>query len=392
LARWLQTRANHEIQVLTGFPNYPGGRLYDGYRLSVAYRERMHGVEVLRVPLYANHDASAVRRIANYGSFALSASTIGAALCGSADVGFVYHPPATVGLPAMVLKATRGMPFVYHIADMWPESVVDSGMIRSPRAKALIGRALTSWCKLVYEQAAAITVISPGFKSLLIERGVAPDKVEVVYNWCDEDLFRRRPRDEALAERHGFSGKFNIVFAGGFGAFQGLETVLDAADLVRAVQSIQIVLVGSGQDEARLKAYAASKRLNNVLFLGRRPLSEMPAINDLADVLLVHLRDLPFFAATVPSKTQVALAAGRPVLMAVRGDAATIVRCAKAGLTCPPEDPRALADAMVRMSNASIEELEQMGRNGRSYYDSHMSLEVGGAQMDLLLRKVAGDG
>jgi glycosyltransferase involved in cell wall biosynthesis len=387
LARWLASRG-HEVQVLTGVPNYPGGRIYPGYRMRLWQREVMDGISVLRVPLYPSHDASAVGRVANYTSFALSAAILGGSLVRGGDVAYVYHPPPTVGLPALVLKAFRRIPFVYHIADMWPESVVDSAMIQNKYLRSGVERLLSAWCKAVYRQAAAITVLSPGFKRLLVERGVPPEKIRVIYNWTDEAVFRPLARDEALARDLGLTGRFNLVYAGNLGAFQGLETVIRAAARVRHEPAIQILIVGSGQREAALKTYARSLGADNVRFLGRREYWEMPKIYALADVLLVHLRDLPFFAATIPSKTQVSLSCGRPVLMAVRGDAADLVRRAGAGVTCSPEDDAEMADAFVKLAHTDRRELEEMGVNGRAAYLANMSLDVGGALTESVLRQV----
>jgi glycosyltransferase involved in cell wall biosynthesis len=388
LAKWLMQHG-HDVEVLTGFPNYPGGKLYPGYQLRVRRREVMDGVPIVRVPLYPSHDTSAMRRIANYASFAFSAATIGAASVRAADVGFVYHPPATVGLASLVLRALRKLPFVYHIADMWPESVVESGFVRDGRLRHTVERLINSWCSTLYRAASAITVLSPGFKRLLIERGVPASKVHVIYNWTDEDVFRPVPRNEALAAELGLANRFNVIYAGNIGIFQGLETVIDAAALLRDHPSIQFVLVGTGQDESRLKDLASARGIQNVRFIGRRQYWEMPEINALADVLLVQLRDLPFFAATVPSKTQVSLASGRPVLMAARGDAARIVEEAGAGISCRPEDPQALADAVVKLSKLSAAERDAMGARGREHYLREMSLERGGVAMDALLRRVA---
>jgi len=387
LARWLVDHG-HDVQVLTGVPNYPGGHVYPGYRMRLWQREVMDGVPVLRVPLYPSHDTSALGRVTNYTTFALSAATLGTALVGPSDVAYVYHPPATVGLPAMMLKTLRGMPFVYHIADMWPESVVESGMLDSAAVRRIVRGLLSVWCRAVYRQASAITVLSPGFKRLLVERGVPGDKIHVIYNWTDEAMFRPVPRDEALARELGLAGRFNIVYAGNLGPLQGLDAVIRAAARVRAVRWIQIVIVGVGQQEHELRALVQSLGADNVLFVGRRPYQEMPRICALADVHLVHLRDLPFFRATIPSKTQVALACARPVLMAVNGDAADIIRKAEAGMTCPPEDEARLADAMVALAETASHELEAMGQRGRTFYLDEMSLDIGGRHMDSLLREV----
>jgi glycosyltransferase involved in cell wall biosynthesis len=384
LARWLQQRG-HEVQVVTGFPNYPGGRLYPGYKLRWRQREILDGISVLRVPLYPSHSNSVAGRIANFGSFAVSASTVGAALAGASDVAFVYHPPATIGLPAMVFKWFRGIPLVLHIADMWPESVTESGMLGNGWRKSVADALLQRWCSFLYRRAGAISVLSQGFKRLLIEDGVNSEKIEVIYNWADESVFRPMPRDESFARQLGLAGRFNVVYAGNFGAFQSLETLLQAAERLRDCPQIQMVLAGGGQKERKLKALAAERRLNNVRFLEARPYREMASINALADVLLVHLRDLPFLASTIPNKTQVALASGRPVLMAVRGEAAEVIERFGAGLTCEPENPEALAEAIRQLHAMPREQRENMGLRGREAYVREMSLEIGGRLTESLL-------
>lgn len=378
LAAWLRTRG-HEVKVITAFPNYPGGKIYPGYRMRWREWQDRDGVRILRLPLYPSHDTSALGRALNYLSFMLSSTILGTVLIGPADVVYVYHPPPTVGLAALWLKYIRRIPFVYHIADMWPESVVESGMVGQGVIKKWIEGAIHWWCNRLYAAAHTVTVLSPGFKDLLSARGVDPAKVEVVYNWTDE-AFRPLPRDNQLGQELGLQGKFNVIYAGNLGMFQGLHTVLKAARRLQNQPEIQIVFAGGGQKEHELRA--AAKDLRNVIFLKGRPVMEMPAINSLADVLLVHLKDLAFFSSTIPSKTQVSLASGRPILMAVRGDAADIVEQARAGLTCPPEDEMTMADKILDLYRMNPCEREEMGLRGRQFYIDKMSLNVGGAAME----------
>jgi putative colanic acid biosynthesis glycosyltransferase WcaI len=387
LAKWLAAKG-YDIRVLTGFPQYPEGRVYPGYRMRPWQREVMAGIPVFRVPLYPSHDTSAMRRMGTYLSFMLSASTIGAAGIGPADIVYLYEPPPTSGLASFVLKLFRGTPIVHHIADMWPETVIASGMVRGKLLGRFANYLLGGWSKFLYRQASVITVLSPGFKRLLVERGVPAQKVELIYNWADEATFRPIERDRELARDLGFEGKFNIVYAGNMGPLQGLDHVLEAAALLRDHPQLQVILAGTGPKEAELRRKAQELGLSNVRFIARRQYWEMPSINALADVLLVHLRDLPFLRATIPGKVQVAMASSLPVLLAVGGDAADLVRAARAGLVTPPENPRALADAMMAMSRLPNEALREMGDNGRRYYLENLSLEVAGEKMDKIFRRV----
>lgn len=386
LARWLAARG-FDVRVLTGFPQYPLGRLYDGYRTRLWAREVMDGIPVLRVPIYPSHDTSPLRRIWTYLSFMLTASLIGVPLIGDADVVFLYEPPPTNGVASTLLKLIRGAPVVHHIADMWPETVLASGMLPKP-LHAIADQVLGAYCRFLYGQAAIMSVLSPGFKRMLEKRGVPPRKIMVSYNWADEESFRPLARNEELAAELGLAGRFNIVYAGNIGPLQGLDTVVRAAALVRDTDPrVQIVIIGTGPAEAEVRALAADIAATNVLFLRRREYWEMPLINALADVLLVHLRDYGFLASTIPSKVQVSLSSGRPVLLAVRGDAADLLMAAGAGLTCPPDDVEALADRMLGMAALPVEELDAMGRSGRAFYLRNLSLDVAGAQMDEALRR-----
>jgi glycosyltransferase involved in cell wall biosynthesis len=387
LAKWL-TGAGHSVRILTGFPNYPGGRVYDGYRVRWRQWQQMDRVRVLRVPLYPSHEYSVRARFLNYASFAASAATIGSALIGPADVGFVYHPPPTVGLPAAVLKATRGIPFAYHISDMWPASVVETGAVGNGRMRRLLEGAIHRWCDFVYRQAAAITVLSPGFKRILVERGVPAHRVHVIYNWVDESIFFPSPRDETLAALLGLSDRFNVIYAGNIGMYQGLDTIVNAALLLRDDPWIQVVIAGTGPDEPRIRDLAQRTGATNVRFLPRRPHYEMGKINDLADVLLVHLQDRPIFRSTIPGKTAVGMSSGRPILMAVRGDAADTIEWSNCGRVVPPQNPARMAEAIRDLSRLSEVERRCLGANGRAYYLEHMGIDTAGARMDDLLRSI----
>ncbi|MCL0086443.1 glycosyltransferase family 4 protein [Thermodesulfovibrionales bacterium] len=171
-------KRGHQVLSITGFPNYPSGKVYPGYRQRLWQREEIDGVPVLRLPLYPDRSRSGVRRALNFLSFATSASLLGPALCGSVDVMWVYHPPLTVGLPAWWIGLLLRVPFVYEIQDMWPETLVATGMVRSKTMLAMLGRL----ARFIYARAAAITVISPGFKRNLIAKGVPADKIHVIPN------------------------------------------------------------------------------------------------------------------------------------------------------------------------------------------------------------------
>jgi colanic acid biosynthesis glycosyl transferase WcaI len=385
LAHSLQ-KIGHQVTVLTAFPNYPAGKLYPGYGLRPWRREVLDGVPVVRAPLYPDHSRSGLRRALNYTSFAVTSSLIGPWLVPRPDVIFVTHPPLTVGWPAWLLSRLWRVPFVYQIQDMWPDTLHATGMVDSERILSWVGR----FAKRVYAKAEAICVISPGFRANLIDKGVPPEKIHVISNWVDTETYYPEQPDRALAEELGMAGSFNIMFAGNIGEAQGLETALDAAELLRNHPQVQFVFAGDGIALPRLRQSAESRGLDNVRFLGRYPEKAMPKLYALADVLLVHLKDDPLFKITIPHKILSYLAVGKPILAALAGDAADAVTEAGAGIVCPPGDPQALASVVQRFHSMDDLERRKMGECGLAAAHKQYSREVLVGEIEAVLRDVAG--
>lgn len=379
-------RQGCEVEVVTGFPNYPGGKVYPGYRIRPIQREEIGGVRITRVPLYPSHDSSAIRRIANYVSFSASLLFYALFLARRADVVYAYHPPLTVGVAAGLLRMFRRMPVVYDIQDMWPDSLKASGMLGNEKILVVVEKV----CQWVYRKVDRIVVLSPGFRSLLLSRGVDERKIEVIYNWCDEssifDASAEVGRKNALPEG------FNILFAGTMGKGQGLSAVLDAAEIVRdAAPRIRFIFLGSGTECEPLKELARCRGLRNVLFLPRVPMAEVGPLLQAADALLVHLKDDALYRVTIPSKTQAYMAAGKPVLMAVSGDAAHLVEEARCGVTALSENPASIAEAAMALEKLPASDLAAMGRRGRDHYWQELSLSTGVARFKKIFSEIARD-
>ncbi|MEF8710864.1 MAG: glycosyltransferase family 4 protein [Candidatus Accumulibacter propinquus] len=363
-------RRGHQVEVLTGFPNYPGGKIYRGYRVKLIQKESMDGVTVYRFPLYPSHDRSSLKRIICYSSLSIAMALIAPLIIRRVDVAYVVQGPATLGLPAVILKWLRRIPFVYNIQDLWPDSLLSTGMFEN----SIGSRVVHAWCDFVYRRAASITLISNGMKDRLLQRGVPAAKMEVVHNWCDEALVCDEDAKQTLASVPSLAGKFNIIFAGNMGKAQALDAVIQAAAMIQAdCLDVRFIFIGSGVDVERLKNLAIDLKLDNVLFLPRRPVSEIGAFLRLADALLVHLRKDPLFSITIPSKTQAYLAIGRPILVGVSGDAADMVKRASAGLCCESENPESIAAAVRQMRRLSVGERAKMGQSGAEYYQKYLS-------------------
>jgi colanic acid biosynthesis glycosyl transferase WcaI len=375
-----------DVEVLTGFPNYPGGRLYSGYRIRWIQREIINGVHVTRVPLYPSHDQSALKRVFNYVSFLLTSLIYGLFFARRFDVIYAYHPPLSVGITASLLKVFRRKPLVYDVQDIWPDTLRATGMLSNERLLSFIGRV----CDWVYRRCDAIVVLSPGFKKLLIERGVPAEKIEIIYNWADEKSiqtpFGILPKDFPDASR------FKILFAGNMGKAQALDTILESAAILKSSHSpATFILVGGGVETERLKLKSSELGLDNVKFIAPMPMNQVGTVLQAADVLLVHLRKDPLFKITIPSKTQAYMAAGKPILIGVDGDAAHLITESQCGWVVPSENAQALAEEVAKLVNLKPNELKAKGDQAKAFYERELSVKVGvGRFADIFRRLTCG--
>jgi colanic acid biosynthesis glycosyl transferase WcaI len=383
-ARALQS-IGHQVEVVTTFPSYPGGKIYPGFRQAWRQVEHHEGVTVVRVPSYMYHGPSAVRRLLSYATFGAMVGLHVLLATRKPHVVYAYYPPVIGGLVALAVSRLRGVPYVYDVQDLWPEALIATGSVAPGRSLA---RMIEVTCRAIYRRAAIVVVLSDGYKDALVAKGVPADKIERIFNWCDEQRLRV-PTDTNPVRLP--VGKFNILYAGNLGAAQALEHVVEAARLLRERGNSQVhfLLMGDGVEAMALKARARELVLDNIEFLPRVPVEKVGAYLAAADALLVHLKNDPVFSITVPQKTQAYLAIGKPILIAVSGEAAEIVKAAGAGLAVTPCHPDSLATAAVEMSQLHPKELRAMARRGADYYEEFMSMAAGVRAVDQLLRKAA---
>jgi glycosyltransferase involved in cell wall biosynthesis len=352
----------HDVTVLTGFPNFPSGRLYPGYTLKFVQRETWNGIPLVRVPLIPYHGRSPILRVLNLASFCAAAMLIGPWFVRRPDLIHAIQPPTTC-LPAWVLSRMWRVPFTYEVQDLWPDTLRATGMVSASRAL----RFVEGYCKWAYRKAAAIRVISEGFRRVLLDRGVPASKVHFLPNWVDTE--RYRPLDGSAAHPVWNTDRpaFRIVYAGNMGLAQGLDNLLQAAARMPDVSEVRFVLIGDGVEADALRARAAQLQLSNVEFVSFRQPEEMPAILAAADAVLLHLKQDPLFSVTIPHKLLTYLAVGKPILACAEGEPAAIVTTAHAGIACPPGDPAALAAAATSLAALAPAQRTEMGRNGRVY-------------------------
>lgn len=392
LAKRLRDEHGWEVEAITAIPWYPLGRFYEGYRRKAYQVEVMEGIRVHRVWLYPSHDRSAARRILTYASFMISALLFASWRVRRSPVIYQADNLPTTAFVVALLKAFWGARVVQHIGDLWPDTVLASGMISRGFASRVVSAGLHAMMRWVYATNDIVTVITEGFRRTLISRGVPASKIHVLPNWAEEDRLSPVPIDPSVRRDLRLDDRFMVLYAGNMGPLQALHVVLDAAEVLPDVP-VQFVLVGDGSTKADLAAETQRRGLSDrVIFVSPRPVSFMPQLNAAADALLVHLRDEPFLRDTVPSKTQVSLMSGRAILMGCRGEAARLVKEADAGICFAPEDGLALADAVRRLVALGPEARASMGARGAAYYERHLSLRAGVAVMDRLFGELLSRG
>lgn len=377
----------HDVRALTAFPNYPLGRVYPGYRQGLRVRDSPRpGLQVRRVPIYANHDQRPLRRSLNYLSFAASAGVLGARDLADRDALWVYNSPATVPLVAEHLRSRHHVPYLLHVMDVWPDSVLDSGMVGRGGASGVAERMLTSLVRRGYRGASRIAVTSPGQHDLLVSRGVPAAKLVYCPVWADETVFSPRPPDRTWLPEGARDAGLVVMYAGALGHVQGLDAAVRAA--VRAADTgLHLVVVGSGIAEDGLRALADDLGARNVHFMGRRPPHEMGDLGSAADVHLVSLVDTPLLRTTMPSKLPAVMALARPVVLNGAGDAARVVEESGAGFVSA--GPDALAAVFRDLASCPRVELEERGRAGLEYYRREFSLERGVGQVESILQAIS---
>jgi putative colanic acid biosynthesis glycosyltransferase WcaI len=383
LARELQ-RLGHQVTVVTSFPHYPSGQLYAGYKLRPWMWEMRDGVRVLRTFIYPYHGVRASLRMVNYVSWMFS-SMAAAWLAPRCDVIYVWHPPLTVGVTAWVLGKLKRAPVVYDVQDLWPESAEASGLLQPGMLVNLLHR-LADW---VYARVDRILVVSNAARDYLVRRGVDAGKIRIAHHWIDETAFDRPASVRDVRADYQLGNRFVVLFAGNLGLVQGLETVIEAADRLRD-STVTFLLVGDGSDRERLEQDVHRRQLPNVIFAGRHPSSAMPDFYRAADALLVHLRPSLIAGLAIPTKVLAYLAAGKPVVCAVPGATAELVRASGAGPVLPPGDAQALASAIRQLASTPVSERIDLGESGRRYLSTHFRREQVISEYAELLNDAAG--
>ena len=359
----------HEVTVLTGLPNYPQGSLFRNYSLwKGPFKETYKGATVLRSRLIPRGKGTGVDLSLNYLSFAATASlkTL-TSLDDSFDACFVFATsPITAAIPAVLHCKRKQIPLHIWVQDLWPESVEAVGMLKNPLAMKSIGQ-LVNW---IYSNCDRIHIQSPAFKDSVVKWGGTTEKIRYLPNWAD-DPFAQSAQSSGSRQELQLPEGFLVLFAGNLGKAQSLGTILEAAEYCKEESDIQFIILGDGSEKQRFETLISEKNLTNIHCLGRKDPSEMPGYYLEAQALLVTLKDEPIFNLTIPSKVQTYLAAGRPILAAVNGEAQNLIKKSESGLCSAAEDGRDLAENIKKIHKMTEQDRVRLGENGRAFYLKH---------------------
>jgi len=357
----------HNVSVLTGIPNYPNGKFYNGYGVFKKNKEIIDGIKIFRAPLFPRGSGSRIRLALNYFSFVFGGTFSSLQLLDKEfDIIFVFEPsPITVCLPAIFIKRIKRIPICFWILDLWPESVVSAGNLKS----GIIPKIFNPLVRFIYNESNRILVSSKGFIKSIVEKGINQNKIIFLPQWA-ETIFR--PVNPKKSLINGVpENSFKIMFAGNIGEAQDFPSILETAKLLRRNKNIQWIILGGGRKEEWVKTEIKKHQLEGCFhMLGSFPLDTMPEFYANADCMLFSLKREYIFSITIPAKVQSYLACAKPVLAMIDGEASKIIEEANAGLTCPSESPELLAENIEKLNSLNQNELDKLGQNALNYYNN----------------------
>lgn len=365
----LQKRG-HEVTVLTGLPNYPEGKLYEGYGIFENRRQVINGVKVIRSLLVPRGKGGGLRLFLNYFSFAFFASV--KAFLGSFttryDAIIVHEPsPITQYYPALLLNKLQKSPVYFWVMDLWPESLEVLGGVKNKPVLNLFTKMVVNF----YENSEKILITSRGFKKSILEKGNFEDKLEYFPNWSEDSVSEGDQNFPIPNLPEGFK----VMFAGNIGEAQDMESVMKAALELKSNPEIKFIIVGDGRKMPYVREFIEDHNLEKTVFcMGRFPIEAMASFFAKADVMLVSLRDDKIFNLTVPAKVQAYMSASKPIAAMLNGEGAKIIEEAKCGLSVSAGDFKGLAFILKMMEQYEKSELEKMGENSRSFYAKNFQL------------------
>jgi colanic acid biosynthesis glycosyl transferase WcaI len=359
-------KRGHRVTMVTGAPNYPHGRVFEGYRNRLYSAEMLEGVRVIRTWSYISPAKKTLPRLLHYGTYSATAF-YGALLAGKPDMLVSFSPPLPLGLSAWLLSRLWQVPWVLQIEDLYPDAAVAAGVMVNKKVIEFF----SAMEKFLYKHAHRISVISESFRCTLLSKGVPASKMEVIPVWADPKEVLPLPKQNSFRHKHHLGDKFVVMYAGNIGLTSCLEDVLGAAEILKCQSDIQFVIVGEGVKKERLEAEARTRALHNVLFLPYQPREIFPEMLAAADIGLVTLNKGATLSS-LPSKIFNIMASARPVLSVAppESEQAHMVHEADCGRNVEPGSPERMAE-VITLLKAEESALNQMGQHGRAYLEKY---------------------
>ncbi|MEG2018306.1 MAG: glycosyltransferase family 4 protein [Clostridium sp.] len=370
----------HEVTILTAMPNYPRGEIFEEYRGKKIVTENLGGINIVRTGIYATKSKDFTKRLRNYLSFTWTSVAHGTRHIGKQDFIITESPPLFLGWSGYVLAKLKRAKFIFNVSDLWPESAVKLDVLHN---EAMI-KASTWLEEFCYKKAAAVTCQTQGIVDNIVKRGFDKRKIHLITNGVDTEFFKRENRSEEYRKSIGVKDKFAVVYAGIHGLAQGLEVVINTAEILRNEKQIQFIFIGEGPEKQMLMDMVKDKKLENVTFLPMQSKKDMPCIIASMDATVVPLKKLDLFKGALPSKMFEALAAELPIVLAVEGEAEELIKNAKAGIVVEPENEKAIARAVLKLYEDRALR-EELGRNGRNYVKKYFSREAISRRLEKIL-------
>lgn len=384
--RWVEL--GHQVTVITCAPNCPSGVVYEGYKNKLYSREKVDGIDVVRIWTYIAANKGTLRRIANYISYTMN-SVLASISIAQPDIIIATSPQFFCGWSGVLSNLWRRVPFVLEIRDIWPDSILAVGAMKpSPLLEGVY--VLEKW---MYESASHIVTVGEGYRAELHKKGVPDNKITVITNGVHPDAYQPRPPNRTYKEELGIQHPFICSYVGTIGMACGLQIAIECGVLLkeRGREDIGIALIGDGARREELEKEVRKQGLDNIIFTGRLPKQRMPDVLSFSDVSLVHLKKTDLFKTVLPSKIFEAASMERPIILGVEGDSASILRDAQAGICIEPENAHELADALIRLADEP-EWAKQLGRNGRRYIQEHFDRKKLAERYTDLLQKLSTQG
>lgn len=368
----------HEVDMITSYTHASEDDAREWFET------REEGIRVHWLPVPYSNKMDFRKRVHAFLGFAIGASRKAASM--DADVVFATSGPLTIALPGLYASWLRKIPLVFEVRDLWPEGAIQLGVLTNPIAKWMARRLE----RLTYRRAQHIVALSPGMRDGIMKTGIREDKITVIPNAADLDLFHPQVACSDMKARSGLEGRFCIAYFGTMGLANGLGFILDAAAELkrRQVNDILLMLHGDGMERPRLEARAKQEGLDNVIFSGPTPKHLMAELVAAVDVCMTIFKNVPVLRTCSPNKLFDALAAGKPILTNMPGWLGAIAEQEKTGVLVIPDDPVDFADKAIWMRDHP-DELNVFSRNSRRIAEEQFSRDILATRLEAVLRKAA---